>query len=155
MKPQLSDISTAHILLIISTTLLSILIIPILVRRFLPGSFSRPVPQITSPRTSFSSSRPSPMAPPSKVSPVTGNPVPPHYLHASSVNFQDTQGRSVLLRGVNLSGSAKNPLSCPSQSQDGFWEEAEEGTCDFVNSSLNLDDGSADVSTLCVSGITD
>lgn len=83
---------------------------------------------------------------PLTVSPVTGKPVPSYYLHASSVHFQDVHGRSVLLRGVNLSGAAKNPLKCPSQSQDRFWEDAEEGKCDFLNSSLNLDDGSAEVS---------
>lgn len=86
------------------------------------------------------------MVPPPKVSPVTGNPVPPHYLHASSVHFQDTQGRSVLLRGVNLSGSAKNPVKTPSWSQKDFWEDAEAATTDWNNSTLNLDDGSADVS---------
>lgn len=86
------------------------------------------------------------MVPPPKVSPVTGKPVPPYYLHASSVHFQDTQGRSVLLRGVNLSGSAKNPAKTPSWSQNGFWEDAEAGTTDWVGSTLNLEDGSADVS---------
>jgi hypothetical protein len=86
---------------------------------------------------------------PPTVSPVTGDPVPAHYLHASSVHFQDTHGRSVLLRGVNLSGGAKNPPSCPSQSQDGFWDNAEGGNVSFVNSTLNLDDGSADVSWRC------
>ena len=82
---------------------------------------------------------------PPALSPVTGKPVPSYYLHASSVHFQDVHGRSVLLRGVNLSGAAKNPLNCPAQSQDGFWEDAEAGKCDFRGSTLNLDDGSADV----------
>lgn len=86
------------------------------------------------------------MAPPPKVSPVTGNPVGPSYIHASSIHFQDNHGRSILLRGVNLSGAAKNPAAQPAQSQNGFWEDAEEGKGDWINSTLNLDDGSADVS---------
>lgn len=85
------------------------------------------------------------MAPVSSISPVTGRPVPVHYIHSSSVNFQDTHGRSILLRGVNLSGGAKAPHNQPSHSAQGFWEEAEAGRGDFVNRPLNLDDGSADV----------
>lgn len=86
------------------------------------------------------------MAPPPKVSPVTGNPVPPYYLHADSVHFRDTQGRSVLLRGVNLSGSAKNPPSQPSESQEDFWEGGESGKVSWVGATLDLEDGSGDVS---------
>lgn len=86
------------------------------------------------------------MAPPPRVSPATGNPVPPSYLHTAGVHFQDNHGRSVLLRGVNLSGGAKAPVSQPAQRQKGFWEDAEEGKGDWVNCTLNLDDGSAEVS---------
>jgi hypothetical protein len=85
------------------------------------------------------------MVPPPTVSPVTGNPVPPYYIHSDSLYFRDTSGRSLLLRGVNLAGGAKAPQNQPSQSQDGFWSEAEAGRGDFVNRPLNLEDGTADV----------
>jgi len=79
------------------------------------------------------------------ISPVTGEQVPAHYVHSSSLHFQDIHGRSLLLRGVNLSGGAKAPQNQPSWSAKGFWEEAEAGRGDFVNRPLNVDDGSADV----------
>ena len=79
------------------------------------------------------------------VSPATGRPVPSSYLHTSSAHFQDTSGRSILLRGVNLSGGAKAPHGQPTHVLDGLWEEAEAGRGDFVGRPLNLEDGSADV----------
>jgi hypothetical protein len=84
---------------------------------------------------------------PRENSPVTGNPVPASYLHADGLHFRDTAGRSVVLRGVNLAGSAKAPAHQPGEKLEGFWEEAEAGGSDnwFGNQPLNLDDGSADV----------
>ena len=79
------------------------------------------------------------------VSSATGNSLPSSYIHTSSAFFQDTSGRSLLLRGVNLSGGAKAPHGQPSHELEGFWEEAEAGRGDFVGRPLNLEDGSADV----------
>ncbi|KAK4684824.1 hypothetical protein P7C73_g5338, partial [Tremellales sp. Uapishka_1] len=85
------------------------------------------------------------MAPTPTHSPVTGHAVSEHYIHSSSLHFQDTKGRSLLLRGINLSGAAKAPQGHNSHSLDRFWEDAEEGRTDWIGRPLDLEDGSADV----------
>ncbi|KAF8330756.1 uncharacterized protein EI90DRAFT_3123983 [Cantharellus anzutake] len=85
------------------------------------------------------------MPPVTNLSSVTGLPVPDWYIHTTDARFVDTNGRTLLLRGVNLSGSSKTPVGCPSQDLTGFWETAEAGGESFIGRPLNLDDGSADV----------
>lgn len=86
------------------------------------------------------------MPPPPTTSPVTSLPLPPHYIHSSSLHFRDTNGRTLLLRGINLSGSAKQPVGMKGHQLEGFWEGGEEGEGGFVGRPLMLEDGSGDVS---------
>lgn len=79
------------------------------------------------------------MAPPDKKSPVTGEPVPDSYIHAASAHFRLNDGRTILLRGVNLSSSAKTPRGQPGAKLDGFWESAKSGDMSFVGRVLELD----------------
>lgn len=79
------------------------------------------------------------------VSPATGKPAPPYFIHTTESHFVDNAGRTLLLRGVNLSGGDKAPVDTPSYILDGFWESGEAGEGSFVGRPLNLDDGSADV----------
>ncbi|KAH9857465.1 glycoside hydrolase [Lenzites betulinus] len=80
-----------------------------------------------------------------KISPVTGATVPAHFIHTAEAQFVDNAGRTVLLRGINLSGADKAPVGAQSQQLDGFWESGESGEETFVGRPLNLEDGSADV----------
>lgn len=74
----------------------------------------------------------------------TGQPVPDCLVHTLDGNFVDGSGRTLLLRGVNLSGSSKAPVGHPSYALKDFWEAGEAGSESFVGQPLNLDDGSAD-----------
>ncbi|KPV75926.1 glycoside hydrolase family 5 protein [Rhodotorula graminis WP1] len=81
------------------------------------------------------------MGPVPTTSPVTGKPVPAHWVHSSSAHFRLTDGRTLLLRGINLSSSAKTPRGQPGYQLDGFWEGArEERDVSFVGRILELDE---------------
>lgn len=92
------------------------------------------------------------MPPVPSLSTVTGRPTPPSYIHTTNFSFVDNAGRTLLLRGVNLSGSSKAPVDRPSYLLDRFWDTAESGGESFVGRPLNLDDGSADVHLARLSG---
>jgi hypothetical protein len=78
-------------------------------------------------------------------SPATGPTPSDSFIHTTACNFVDNAGRTLLLRGVNLSGCSKAPFGRPSYILEDFWESAEAGTESFIGQPLNLDDGSADV----------
>ncbi|EIW85830.1 glycoside hydrolase family 5 protein [Coniophora puteana RWD-64-598 SS2] len=70
---------------------------------------------------------------------------PPHLVHTTANSFVDSAGRTLWLRGVNLSGSSKAPVGQPSYILEGYWEDAEAGGKDFIGQPFCLEDGSADV----------
>jgi hypothetical protein len=76
---------------------------------------------------------------------VSGVDLPSESVYTTSCNFVDSHGRTLLLRGVNLSGSCKAPVNTPTWKHDGLWEDAENGGSSFIGRPLNLEDGSADV----------
>ncbi|KAI8974231.1 glycoside hydrolase [Trametes punicea] len=78
-------------------------------------------------------------------SPATGAPTPSHFIHTTDSHFVDNAGRTILLRGINLSGADKAPVGAPSHLLQRFWEAGERGDASFIGRPLNLDDGSADV----------
>jgi len=79
------------------------------------------------------------MGPPPTHSPVTGEPVPPHFVHSSEAHFRLNDGRTILLRGINLAASAKTPRGQPGAKLEGFWEGAKSGKLDFTGRVLELD----------------
>ncbi|EJD06242.1 glycoside hydrolase [Fomitiporia mediterranea MF3/22] len=79
------------------------------------------------------------------VSPATEKPTKSFYIHTLDGNFVDNSGRTLLLRGVNLSGSSKAPVGEPSYLRDELWESGESGNGSFIGRPLSLEDGSADV----------
>ena len=108
--------------------------------RSAPGPAQIPVP---TPLLSLHNPPPPPQMPPvPSISPATGNPTPDHYIHTTHGSFIDNYGRTLLLRGVNLSGSGKAPVNRPSYILD---EIGESGGESFVGRPLNLEDGSADI----------
>jgi len=86
------------------------------------------------------------------VSPATGHPTSSSFIHTTDCSFVDNAGRTLLLRGVNLSGSSKAPVGKPSYVLEDFWEDAENGGENFIGRPLNIDDGSADVHLARLSG---
>lgn len=93
------------------------------------------------------------MSPPSRRSRLTSQPVPEFFVHADSRHFKDTSGRTLILRGVNLCGSAKVPRGHPQHVLEDFWESAEQ---DGLRSSsappLHIDPSKSTDSSLDSSG---
>ena len=79
-----------------------------------------------------------------KTCPATGQPIPHGYVHTFDGHFVDENGRTLLLRGVNISGSSKAPVGQPTHILEDFWSSAQAGGQSFLGRPFSLDDGSAD-----------
>lgn len=66
-------------------------------------------------------------------------PISTHAFH-----FRDAAGRAVLFRGINFTSSSKAPVTHPSYRTKDYWSDAEAGKAEYINSVLNLEDGTAD-----------
>ncbi|KAG0152071.1 hypothetical protein CROQUDRAFT_650110 [Cronartium quercuum f. sp. fusiforme G11] len=92
------------------------------------------------------------MPSPSRTSRLTGKPVPEFFIHADSRHFKDTSGRTLILRGVNLSGSAKIPKGHPQHVLQDFWESAEQDASRSTPSSNYIDPDRSNDSSIDSSG---
>jgi len=70
----------------------------------------------------------------------SGQSNPPYLVHTLDGQFVDASGRTLLLRGVNVSGSSKAPPGQPSHVLNGLWESAETGGQSFVGQPFPLDE---------------